>query len=120
MIQLKNEDALNSVRKADDGMGFGNGMDSSPKHSADAPISELTPSTTNPAIPVSIPAAQNSQDELRSPLERKEIEFKNRELSYQKKKLLKVLIFYLRNSLLKMMLTCLTKFWSKFTRKNQY
>lgn len=72
-------------------MGFGNGMNAPAKNATDVVQTIDTSSSTGP---VSLSMTATSEEELlqesRSQLERKEIEYKNKELNYQKRKLLQV------------------------------
>lgn len=83
LASLKLEDARNATRKADDMMGFGNGTNAPAKNAADIPVLDNSSSSviaTTAAKEIELPLVSKSQ------FERKEIEYKNRELTYQKKK----------------------------------
>lgn len=90
MAQLQQEDARKAARKGDDMMGFGNGMNSPSKNTADMSTIDSNSSAVNASSSILISTEEELPQDSKSQLDRKEMEYKNRELTYQKKKLMKV------------------------------
>lgn len=90
MALLQQEDALNAARKADDMMGFGNGMNAPAKNAIDSSAITNSPSAVSASLSIIESIDQKAPQDTKSKLERNEIEYKNGVLTYQKMKLLQV------------------------------
>jgi hypothetical protein len=79
-------------------MGFGNGMNAPSKTATDEQPFEATTLIVTANLSIAVNSEEALLQETKSQLEKREIEFKNKELYYQKTKLLKVFIEYIKNS----------------------
>ena len=89
MILFQKQDALRTAKKADDMMGFGNGV-SAPTKAIDTTDSEPATASLGTRLTLSVASEETKEKPSLSEIEQKECEFKKRELRYERQKLLTV------------------------------